>query len=88
VSACTHGGRQINEKKKKLYIPFTPALFVYLKQKFMPDQAPVAYTCNPSYLGSRDQEDWNSKPASGKYFARPYLENTQHIKGLVEWLKW
>jgi hypothetical protein len=23
----------------------------------------VAYTCNPSYLGGRDQEDHSSKPA-------------------------
>jgi hypothetical protein len=28
------------------------------------------------------------KPALGKYFMRPYLKNTQHKKGLVEWLKW
>jgi hypothetical protein len=25
--------------------------------------APVVHTCNPSYLGGRDQEDWSSKPA-------------------------
>jgi hypothetical protein len=32
-----------------------------------------------SYSGGRYQEDHGSK--------RPYLENTQHKKGLVEWLK-
>jgi hypothetical protein len=37
-----------------------------------------ACACNPSYLGGRDQEDHSSKPASGKEFARPYLEKTQH----------
>jgi hypothetical protein len=26
----------------------------------------VAHTCNPSYLGGRDQEDRGSKPALGK----------------------
>jgi hypothetical protein len=26
-------------------------------------QAPVTHACNPSYSGSRDQEDWGSKPA-------------------------
>jgi hypothetical protein len=49
---------------------------------------PVTYTCNPSYSGARDQEDCGSKPALGKEFLRPYLENTQHEKGLVKWLKW
>jgi hypothetical protein len=27
------------------------------------------------------------KASLGKWFARPYLENTQYKKGLVEWLK-
>jgi hypothetical protein len=26
-------------------------------------RAQVAHTCNPSYSGDRDQEDWSSKPA-------------------------
>jgi hypothetical protein len=26
----------------------------------------VAHACNPSYSGSRDQEDWGSKPAQGQ----------------------
>jgi hypothetical protein len=33
---------------------------------------PGAY--NPSYSGGRDQENWGSKPALGKYFMRPYLK--------------
>jgi hypothetical protein len=37
----------------------------------------VAHACNPSYSGVRNQEDRRSKPALGKQFARPYLENTQ-----------
>jgi hypothetical protein len=36
-------------------------------------QVLVVYTYNPSYSGSRDQS---------------HLENIQHKKGLVEWLKW
>jgi hypothetical protein len=47
----------------------------------------VAHTCNPSYSGSRDQEDHGSKPAQAKELPRPYLEKTHHKKGLVEWLK-
>jgi hypothetical protein len=35
----------------------------------------VAHTCNPSYLGGRDQEDWGSKPAKAKKFMKPYLKN-------------
>jgi hypothetical protein len=29
-------------------------------------QAPMAHSCNPSYLGGRDQEDCGSEPALGK----------------------
>jgi hypothetical protein len=28
------------------------------------------------------------KASQGKQFMRPYLENIQYKKGLVEWLKW
>jgi hypothetical protein len=55
---------------------------MYLKRTL--NQAPVAYACNPSYSGSRDQEDHSSKPALGKEFKIPYLENTQHKKRLGE----
>jgi hypothetical protein len=48
----------------------------------------VAHDCNPSYSGSRDQEDHGLKPAWGKYFMRLYLEKTHHKKRAVEWLKW
>jgi hypothetical protein len=46
-------------------------------------------TCNQELQveGGRDQENNSSKPAMGKLFWRPYLENSQHKKGLVEWLK-
>jgi hypothetical protein len=37
-----------------------------------PSQAPVALTCNPSYLGDRGQENHGSKPA-----LRLYLKNIQ-----------
>jgi hypothetical protein len=45
---------------------------------------PVAYACNLSYSGGRDQEDQSLKSAGAN---RPYLEKTHHKKGLVEWLK-
>jgi hypothetical protein len=35
----------------------------FKKKKKNQSQAPVAHTCNPSYLGGRDQEDQGSKPA-------------------------
>jgi hypothetical protein len=40
-----------------------------------------------TYSEGRDQEGRGSKPAWAKKFTRPYLENTQPQKGLVEWLK-
>jgi hypothetical protein len=39
----------------------------------------VVYTCNPSYLGGRDQEDHSLKPAQATK-ARPYLKSIQHKK--------
>jgi hypothetical protein len=44
----------------------------------------VAHTCNPSYSGSRDQEDLGSKPAWAN--SRPVLKNASQ-KGLAEWVK-
>jgi hypothetical protein len=41
-------------------------------------QVPVAYTCNPSSSGGRDQEDHGLKP--DKQFKRPYLEKTHYKK--------
>jgi hypothetical protein len=34
---------------------------LHLKKKN--DQVPVAHDCNPRYLGGRDQEDSNPRPA-------------------------
>jgi hypothetical protein len=39
---------------------------------------PVAHTCNPSYSGSKDQEDQGSKPAWANSSARPYLEKPHY----------
>jgi hypothetical protein len=47
----------------------------------------VAHTCNPSYSGSRDQEDHGSKPAWANSSQALISKNTHHKKGLVEWLK-
>jgi hypothetical protein len=44
---------------------------------------PVAHACNPSYSGSRDQEDCGLKPAQ----ANTYLKKPFTKIGLVEWLK-
>jgi hypothetical protein len=48
---------------------------------------PVAYTCNPSHSGGRDQEDGGLKPAHANGFVRPHLEKSFTKIGLVEWLK-
>jgi hypothetical protein len=38
-------------------------------------QVPVAHTCNPSYSGSRDQEDHGSKPAWANSSRDPISKN-------------
>jgi hypothetical protein len=48
----------------------------------------VAHAGNLSYSGGSDQEDQGWKPAQASNLKeRPYLKNTHHKKGLVEWLK-
>jgi hypothetical protein len=47
---------------------------VFNDTKIMFRWAPVAHACNSIYLGGRDQEDRDLKPAPGKQFYRPYLE--------------
>jgi hypothetical protein len=47
----------------------------------------VAYTCNPSYSGGRDQEDCGSKLARAKKFMRHYLKKPFTKIRLEEWLK-
>jgi hypothetical protein len=43
--------------------------------------------CIPNYSRGRDQKNCNLKPALDKQFARPYLKEIHHKKGLVEWPK-
>jgi hypothetical protein len=50
-------------------------------------QAWVAYACNPSYSGGRDQEDQGLKPSWANSSGDPILKKTHHKKGLMEWLK-
>jgi hypothetical protein len=50
--------------------------FYWLK----PSQAPVAYTCNPSYSGDRDQEDSGLKPVWANSSTRPYFEKNPSQK--------
>jgi hypothetical protein len=40
----------------------------------------MAYTCNPSYLGGRDQEDCGSKPAQANSSQDLILKKTHHKK--------
>jgi hypothetical protein len=57
--------------------PF-PKLLGYKTYKI--SRAPLVHAYNSSYSGSRGQ--W-FKASPSKQFTRPYLENTQHKKGLV-----
>jgi hypothetical protein len=40
----------------------------------------MAYTCNPSPSGGRDQEDHNLKPAQANSLRDPILKKPHHIK--------
>jgi hypothetical protein len=50
-------------------------------------QALAAYIYNPSYSGSRDQEDHGSKPAQANNSWDPILEKPFTKTGMMEWLK-
>jgi hypothetical protein len=47
----------------------------------------VAHACNPSYSGSKEQEDHGSKPTQQIVRETLSQKKTHHKKGLVEWLK-
>jgi hypothetical protein len=72
------------------YVPPNPARFFFLKKElttqFYPhiltlkpnhSWAPVAYTCNPSYLRGWDWEDGGSRPAQANSSRDPHLQNNQ-----------
>jgi hypothetical protein len=58
-------------------------------------QVLVAVTCNTSYSGGRDQEDYGLRPAWANSLRNPVSKKkkkqqnkkTSPLKGLVEWLK-
>jgi hypothetical protein len=43
-------------------------------QEWIQSQAPVAHSCNPSYSGGRDQEDYGLKPAQANSSQDPSLK--------------
>jgi hypothetical protein len=51
------------------------------------DQVPVAHTCNPSFLGGRDQGDHGLKPAWANSSQDPISKKPITKKGLVEYVK-
>jgi hypothetical protein len=57
------------------------------KVKKKKSQVLVAHACNPSYSGSRDQEDRGLKPAQANSSARPCLKKPFTKIGLVKWFK-
>jgi hypothetical protein len=48
---------------------------------------PVVHACTSSYSGSNDKDTIDSR-ATQAIKAKTYLKNTQHQKGVVEWLRW
>jgi hypothetical protein len=52
-----------------------------LKLNKISNKAGHPQACNSNLLGG-------SNSSQAKKFVKPYLENTQHKKGLAEWLKW
>jgi hypothetical protein len=56
-----------------LNLPQKNLLYCDLKSIFL-CRVLVTHTCNPSYSGSRDQEDQGLKPAGANISGRPYLE--------------
>jgi hypothetical protein len=51
-------------------------------KKLKSSQVLVAHACNSTYSGG----SW-FKASLGQQFKRPYVENTQHKRGLADWLK-
>jgi hypothetical protein len=49
-------------------------MYTLFCQKCIHCQALVAHTCNPSWSGSRDQEDHSLKPPLANSSVRPYLK--------------
>jgi hypothetical protein len=64
-------------------MPWDPKNSNYLNN-FKTSQVPVAYACNPSYLGGKRLGGSQFEASLGKYFTRPCLKNTEHKIGLVE----
>jgi hypothetical protein len=59
-----------------------------MQQRKSLDQAPVTHTCNPSYLGGRDQQDGGLKPVQASLQESILKRTFTQEKGrLVEWLK-
>jgi hypothetical protein len=46
----------------------------------------MAHSCNPSYLGGRDQEDRSSKPVPANGLQDSISKNSIAKIGLIEWL--
>jgi hypothetical protein len=48
--------------------------------------APVAHTCNPSYSGGRDQDDYSSKPAQANISRDPIskIPNANRAGGVAQ----
>jgi hypothetical protein len=52
-----------------------------MKRKDFFRQESATNTCNPSYLGDRDEENCGSKSTPVNQFSRPYLGKKSQKKG-------
>jgi hypothetical protein len=57
------------------------------------NEGPLVHSCNSNYSEGSDQEKAEIRRMAvqsqpGKMKVRPYIKNTQHKKGLEEWIKW
>jgi hypothetical protein len=57
------------------------------QKKYKWSWVPMAHACNPSYSGSRDQEDHGPKQAWPNSSRDPISKKPITKIGLVEWLK-
>jgi hypothetical protein len=68
---------QIEKEEVELSL-FADGMILYLRD---PEPGMVAHTCNPTYSGGRDQEDFSSLPVQQKVHKTP----AQSIKNWVWW---
>jgi hypothetical protein len=74
-SACKVGILESSTRKNSCLHPAAgQRTSLWNKNKEQVSWVPVTHTCNPSYLGGRDQEDGSSKPTEANSWGDPILK--------------